>query len=295
VRRPAVVALVALAALAAPARAEMPALSRPFETEEFAREPHDLERLAARRHLALAVSGGAFWAGDEPGSWNAFRSGSPWGGRAEMLARRGRWMLGADATNDGSLDAEPREYPQRITASVHAPEVLTALTGSVGYRRFHHAGTDVSAELAPLRWRWSLRDADLAPRVWFWARWRTLEIDGTDVVTPAAALALQHVPVLGSQPALALSVQSDMADHRAPATFGMVQIGFAGVPRPLGGGGGDPDMPRPRGAAPPSLIDHAWFVDLAYAFPLDGRSVARLSVQGGVRFVRPYGGPDAGE
>jgi hypothetical protein len=288
--------LVALAlSPAGAARAEIPALSRDFVTEEFSRTPHDLERLAARHHVALGVSGGAFWAGREAGAWNALRGGRPWGARAEALACAGRWTLGADATNDGALDAEPREYAQRVTLAAHLPEAFTALTGSVGYRQFHHAGTDVSAELAPLRWRWTLRDADVAPRVWFWARWRRLEHDATDIVTPAAALAIQHVPILGSQPVLALSAQSDLAHGRVPQSFGLVQFGFASTPRPLSGGGGDPDMPRPRGAAPPSLTDRNWFVTLAYAFPLDDRAPVRLALQAGMRFVRPYGGPHAGE
>ncbi len=286
-------ALLAAALAVAPAeraRAEIPALSREFTTESFLRTPHDLALLAARRHVALGVSGGAFWAGDDPGSWNAFRSGSPWGGRIEALARRGRFTLEGDATNDGRLDGDPREYPQRLTGAAAVPEARVALTGAVGWARGRHRGTDLSAELAPLAWQMRLRTADLAPRLWLWARYRVLEGDPHPIVTPAAAVALQHFVVLGSQPVLALSAQTDLQQTRAPAAFGMLQAGFASVPVPLTGGGGDPDMPRPRGAPAPSLVDRSWFVTLGYAFPLDDRSAARFAVQAGMRFVRPYGG-----
>jgi hypothetical protein len=287
-----IVALLALAApsLAPAVHAEIPALSRRFDTEDFRRTPQDLENLAKLRHVALGVSGGAWWAGREAGSWNAFRSGSPWGARAEALARYGRWTLGADATNDGSLNADAREYGQRLTGAVHVPEVLTALTGAIGYERWHHRGSDLSAEFAPLRWNTRLKSMDLKPNLWFWTRVRKLEGDSKAIVTPAAALAIQHFVVLGSQASIALSAQSDVSDGATPATFGMFQLYFESVPHSISGGGGDADMPLPVGASAPSLIDHNWFAMLGYGFPLDDRSPGRLAVQFGMRFTRPYGG-----
>jgi hypothetical protein len=283
-------AFAAALSLAPAARAEIPALTREFVTEDFRSTPDALQQLAQRRHVALGIAGGALWAGDDAGSWQAFRGGSPWGARAEALASYGRCTLGANATNDGSRNADAREYGQRITGAVHVPEMRTALTGAVGYERWHHRGTDLSAEFAPIRWHTHLRTMDLVPNVHFWTRYRKLEGDDKAIVTPAAGIALQHFVVFGSQPVLALSAQSDLSSGRTPSTCGMFQFGFASVPRPLTGGGADPDMPPAPGTPPPSLIDRNWFVTLAYAAPFDQRSSARFGVLAGLRFVRPYGG-----
>jgi hypothetical protein len=286
----AALAVAAALSFATAAHAEIPALTREFVTEDFRRTPDALEQLAERRHVALGIGGGALWAGDDAGSWQAFRGGSPWGARAEALASYGRWTLGADATNDGSLNADAREYGQRITGAVHVPEMRTALSGAIGYERWRHRGTDLSAEFAPIRWNTHMKSADLVPNIHFWTRYRKLEGDDKAIVTPAVGIALQHFVVLGSQPVLALSAQSDLSSGRTPSTFGMFQFCFASVPRPLTGAVADPDMPPAPGTAPPSLIDRNWFVTLAYAAPFDQRTAARFGVLAGLRFVRPYGG-----
>jgi hypothetical protein len=64
----------------------------------------------------------------------------------------------------------------------------------------------------------------------------------------------------------------------------MLQLGWGSVPRPLWGGGADPDAP---GATPPSDIRWNWFALLAYSAPLDERDDGRLAVQLGFRFHRP--------
>ncbi len=284
-----------LLALLAPARsgAEIPALTREFVTADFTRTPEALAALAHRHHVAGAFAGGAYWAGREPGSANAFRSGNPLGGRAEALLRAGRWTAGGDATNDGALDAEPGEYAQRVFAAADVPEWRFALTAAAGFGRGRHRGEDVAAELAPLHWNLHLATMDLAPRAWGWLRVRRPAGGGPVTWTPAAALALQHFVVLGSQPVVAFSLRSDMADARLPVTSGMLQLGFASVPKPLGGGrgtGGDPDMPGPAGGPAPSLVDRNWFATLGWAFPFDDRSSGRFAVQAGMRFVRPWGG-----
>jgi hypothetical protein len=287
----ALAAALALAAAAPATRAALPAASRGFETEDFSRTRASLRALAARRHVALGVAVGEFLHGGGGGTWNpANRTGSLWGARIDAVARRGRWTVGADATHDGALDADPGEHAQRLHADLHLPEAFVALSGAVGFERDGYAATDIEAEAAPIRWPLGLRSADVVPRIQLWARYRHPDTGG-DVLTPVVGVALRHLPALGSQVPLALSVRSDLADGAAPVTSGLLQVGYASVPRPLWGGGGDPDLPPAPGDRPPSKTDRSFFVAAGYAFPLDARSSARLLVQAGMRFVRPYGRP----
>ena len=284
-------ALLALLVSAAPARAEYPGLAREFTTENFSRTPHGLQLLGARRHFAVGVAVGEYLRGLGGGTWNpANQTGSLWGARVDALLRYKRFTLGGDAVNDGTLNAAAPEYPQRLYGAVHVPEAFVAMTGSAGFDAGRYQGVDVSAEAAPLQRRLNLKDLDLAPRLWFWMRYRKLNHETHPIVTPAAAIELQHFPVFGSQPAVALSLHADLADQRLPATYGLLQIGFDSVPRPLRGGSADPNAPPEPGAGPPSRADRNWFATLGYAFPFDQRSSARFIVQVGLRSVCPYGG-----
>jgi hypothetical protein len=280
-------ACAVLTGLAPPpaARAELPALSREFRTERYVIEPGELAAVRAQRRVVFALAAGPFLGGDRAGSANPFGG---WqriaGGTVEAGLQVGRYALGANAVADTWRAVDPGEFAQRLSATAYVPEARISLVGSVGFGEGEYAGADLTAEVLALRWRALRSGADLTPRVWLWTRVRRRATDDRTVLTPAAALFVQHFVVVGSQLDLGLSAQSELADGLAPVSRAMFQAGFGSVPRPLWSRG-EPDAP----GAEESSVRWNWFVTLAHAVPLDDRGRAGLALQGGARFARPLG------
>jgi len=206
------------------------------------------------------------------------------GGTAAAALQLGRWTLGGDAIADSWRRVDGGEFAERVAVTAYVPEARSSLIGSVGFDDGDYAGLDLTAECLVWRWRAITSGLDLRPRVWAWARVRHRDGNGRNVLTPAAALSLQHFALVGSQLDLALSAESELADECAPLSRALAQVGFGSIPRPLWSRG-DPDSPD----AVSSTIQWSWFATLAYAVPLDSRARAGLVVQGGARFLRPFG------
>jgi hypothetical protein len=275
-----VAALLAVSAdgrVRAQVHSEFPALARPFTSESFSTQPADLrDRLADRgfsvEAAALRLSQGARRGGAGPGLSN----GDP-GGRLAIQYRHGRYAATAEAIEDGPRAVEPREYPVRVVASSAWPEagVFTALAG--GFDGAGFAGADLALECAPLTLRMPVLGcfpADSRPRLVTWVRSRLLARSGGARLEPAAALVLDHLPVLASELVLAPSFQSEWRAGEAPASVLLLQVAYSAGPWPLGGGGG---VIR-RGSPPPSTLLGGLFVHAGYARPLDERSRARFVV-----------------
>lgn len=268
------------------AHADIPALSREFRTERYISTPRELESIRAQRRIVVAVSGGAFVLGDDFGQANPFGSGKRvGGGTIAALAQLGRYTVGADGIADTRRNVDVREFEQRVYASAYAPEAHASMWAAAGFEHGEYAGVEATAEMLATRWEAVTRSTDLRPRVWLWARARHLDGQDQTVLTPAAALFIQHVVVFGSQFYAGVSAQSDVAAERLPSSIAMIQSGFASVPRPLRGGGTDPDAP----GANPSRLNWNWFTAFAYALPLDDRGRGRLVGQFGLRFLLPFG------
>ena len=269
-------------------RAEIPALSRPFATEDFPRSSSELPGILERSYFEAYFEGGEFIRGSSAGTWNPFHDpGRGPGGRAEIMATRRRWTALAEAINDGPNHADPREYPQRLGLGVHLPEARVSLLGTAGFGQGERQGFDLAAEGAPLRWTLTHTSTDIVLRVWPWIRSRWPRT-GQAIVTPAIGFAIQHAVVVGSRAEIALSARSDLSSQRLPITTGLLQLGWSTLPRPISGGGGDPLMPPGPGEKPPSSLKWNWFAHLGYEFPLDSRDVARLAAQAGLRFNTPW-------
>jgi hypothetical protein len=97
-------------------------------------------------------------------------------------------------------------------------------------------------------------------------------------------LYLQHAVVVGSQVYLGTNVASDFESDVLPRTRLMFQGGFAMNPRPVRGGGSDPDAPDAPAASP---LQWNAFTTAAYAAPLDQRGDARLVLQAGLSLFFP--------
>ena len=270
------------------ATAEIPALSRPFMTEDFPRVPSELQGILARSVLEGYVEGGIFVGGTTPGSRNPFHdSDRGAGGRAAIVAIRHRWTALAEAIDDGPGDIDAREYPQRLGLGVHLPEARMSLVGAAGFGKGGRQGFDLDAEGAPLHWTLTHSSTDIALRVWPWLRARWPRV-GEPIVSPALGFAIQHAVVVGSQAELALSARSDLSSRRLPVTSALFQVGWSMLPRPISGGGRDPFMPPRPGERAASSLQWNGFVHLGYEFPLDTRDASRLAAQAGVRFNTPW-------
>lgn len=277
--------VVPLAGLVGEALAEIPALAREFRTERYVSGDAELESVRAQRHVWLALSGGLFQRGGDPGSADPFGEWKQVGGGTLAAGLQlGRYTLAADGTADTHRHVDGAEFPLRVLAAAYVPEARTSLVGSVGFGEGRYAGVDLTAEVLAARWKAVERDMDLYPRIWAWARVRRLDGDERTVLTPAVAMFLQHAIVVGSQVYAGASAQADLAGGALPVSRAMLQLGWGSVPRPLWSRG-DPESPT----AEVSDVSWNWYTTLAWAVPLDDRDDARFVAQFGLRFLRPFG------
>ena len=253
------------------ARAEIPSLTREFETERYVVSAKDMSALGARRFVGLVVSGGLFQEGDHAGNWDPLGG---WkqvgGGRAEVALTTGRWTVGADGIADTRRGVASDEFEQRVHATAYVPEARLSLTGAVGFESGYE-GADVTFETLLFRPAVPSEQLDLRPRLWGWLRLRKLDGIDEPVLRPAVGLFIQHAIVVGSQAYLGATVQCDVSKQLLPRSELLVQLGFATNPRPLWG----PEDPGPLDPAPPP-IHRNLFAAVAYGAPLDARSPARL-------------------
>ena len=283
-------ALVSLVGATAPATAELPALSREFRGERYVTERGELDGVRRQRRLVFSLSAGAFQRGTVAGSWDP---AGDWkqvgGGRAACEFTRGRLTLGADGVASTRDAADDHEFEQRATLSAYAPEARGSFFLAAGFGDGRYRGLDVTWEALALRWRAPLETTDLRPRVYAWARYRRTDDPAAHVLTPAVGAYLQHAVVVGSAPTVGATVMADLSENAPPASRLLVQLGWGAGPRPLGSAAADPDSPAAVLADPPASDLHwSWFVQVAYAAPLDSRSLARLSAQAGLRLIQPY-------
>jgi hypothetical protein len=276
-----VIAVVALLGVpvVTPARAqihsEFPALTRPFTSESFSTQSDDLRERRADRGFSVEASALRLSRGGRRGGADAGVSRGDAGGRLALQLRHGRYALSGEATEDGPRGREPGEHPVRIAGSGvwHEARVFAALVA--GFDADGCAGTDLALEGAPLVLRLPAArrfPVDCGFRLIPAARLRVPARGGGASVTPAAALALDHLPGLASSLVLAPSVQSEWSAGAAPVSVLLVQVAWSAGPWPLGGDGGDV---RPGARSPTNLLT-GLFVHAGYARPLDRRSCARF-------------------
>jgi hypothetical protein len=228
----ALVAAVLLAAAAVPsARAqvhsEFPALTRPFTSESFSLQADDLRERLADRGFSVEAAAFRLSRGDGPGGGDPDLARGDAGGRLALQYRHGRYALSGEATGDGPRGSEPREYPLRVAASAVWPEAHLFAALATGFDADGYAGTDLALESAPLTLRLPALNrfpADYRRRLVTWARLRLPARGGDASLEPAAALVLDHLPVLASKVVLAPSVRSGWRVGAAPVSVLLVQV-----------------------------------------------------------------------
>jgi len=254
---------------------EFPALTRPFTSETYSKQPDDLRARLADRGFSVEAAALRLSRGGRCGGANAEVSRGDVGGRLALQYRHGRYALSGEATGDGAWDSESREYPVRVAASGVWPEARVFAALVAGCDADGYAGTDLALEGAPLVLSLPASGffpADFRPCLIPWARLRMPARDGSASLAPAAALVLDHLPTLASSLVFASSVQSEWRAGAVPLSVLLVQVAYSAGPWPLGG---DAGVVR-RGSRPPSSRQAGLFIHAGYALSLDQRSPARF-------------------
>jgi hypothetical protein len=218
----AVVAVVMLTVpVVTPARAqihsEFPALTRPFTSETYSRQPDDLRARLADRGFSVEAAVLRLSRGGRRGGADAAVSRGDAGGSLALQYRHGRYALSGEAIGDGRRGSEPSEYPVRVAASGVWPEARVFAALVAGCDADGYAGTDLALEGAPLVLRppaSGFFPADFRPRLIPGARLRMPARGGGASLAPAAVLVLDHLPALASSLVLASSVQSECCSCR---------------------------------------------------------------------------------
>jgi hypothetical protein len=262
------------------AGADMPALTREFDTESYARDPGSLEALRATRGVVGSAAVLYLARADELGVADPDPGRATIGGRVMLAALVSRWTFGGDAVLDGKRQVEAREYNARFFVAAAVPEARLSARAVAGFEDQNYSGADLEVELAPVPIPLPIPDLDLRPELIGWVRARKPPSDDA-TLTPAVGLAIQHLPILASTLAFAVTATADLVEGERRALFGMAQARWTSAMAPALP---DEDLPARPGVRTPAPPDRAFFAYGAYAFPFDSTGLARLAVGLGIRF-----------
>jgi hypothetical protein len=278
---------VLIAAIVSTARAEIPALSRPFSVESYERDSASLADL--KETLGMAGDIGLLYAARalESGTSDPRVGDGDFGGRGAFAFLYRRYTILFDATSDGELNVDSREYPSRLVLRSVWPEAFVSLDLVAGFDTDRYGGTDLSLEFRPLPIPLIEQGANFRPELVAWVRGRKFDAEDEPILNPAVALSIDHLPALASSFGLALSAQTDVSEGFAPSAFGMVQLSYHTHEASVSGS--DADLPRGVPGESASSLQRGWFAYSAYAFPLDPRQYARFSIGLGANFSVPIG------
>jgi hypothetical protein len=274
--------------LASVARAEIPALSRPLSVESYERDPASIDDLKETFGMAGGIALLYVARALESGNADPRITQGDFGGRGSFTLLYHRYTSMFDATSDGELNVDSREYPSRVALGALWPELFLSAQLVAGFDTDRYGGTDLAIETAPLPIPLISHGADFRPELVAWVRGRKFDAEDQPILNPALALSIDHLPALASAFGLAISAQTDLASGFAPSAFGMVQLSFRTHEKSLSGE--DADLPA-RGVpgARTSSLQRGWFGYSAYAFPLDSGQFARFAIGLGAHFSAPLG------